>query len=230
LLRHPTLNILVNQIWNHNQYWVFTRKRPIPSPPFLPFALASTASPPPPQLASLPARRTRPLSAHHPPPLPCSSPRLPLARRSSRSSPPPTAPPHYPQIHPREPHFRSTHAPPGPFRSAAGRLGGGSFGGRGRGDVLLEDGAPSVRRGPAGSGPAHGVVAAARKRGLLPRAAEERSPAAEAAARGQEPAPLALKGRQHLLPRQRLRLVRLIPSPYPRWILRPSPFNCSTPP
>jgi hypothetical protein len=71
------------------------------------------------------------------------------------------------------------------------------------------------------------VVAAARKRGVLPRAGEERSPAAEAAARGQVPAPLALKGRQHLLPRQRLRLVRLIPCP--RWILRPLTFNCSTP-
>jgi hypothetical protein len=188
------------------------------------FHSITTAAP-----ARFPPRYTD-TAAQRSPPLPCSSPRLPLARRSSRSSPPPTAAPHYPQIHPREPHFRSTHAPPGPFRPAAGRLGGGSFGGRGRGDVLLEDGAPSVRRGPAGSGPAHGVVAAARKRGLLPRAAEERSPAAEAAARGQEPAPLALKGRQHLLPRQRLRLVRLIPSPYPRWILRPSPFNCSTPP
>lgn len=196
----------------------------------LPFALTSgPPSPsPPPQLSppSSPVLHARPLTHLSPPP-PCSS-ASPPARETLAPDPLlPTTALHYPQIRPpRELISDPPHAPPGPLPPPAARRGGGSLRCWGRGDALFENGAPAVRRGAAGGGPARGVVAEARERGVLPRAGEERSPAAEAAARRQVPAPLALQRRQHLLPRQRLWLVRGIP--YPCSILLPWTFYSFT--
>ena len=178
---------------------------------FLPFALTSRPPSPPPHHRPnhLPPRSTlaRPpttASLLHASPLARQTleadPLLPRPRSITLRSTPASS-------------FRSTHAAPARLPPPAARRGGGSFRGRGRGDAIFEDGSPAVGRGAAGGGPERGAVAAAREWGVLPRAGEERSPTAEAAARRQVPAPLALQRGRHLLLRRQLRLVRRILCP-----------------